>query len=95
VPWKIAKIHSFYFYSASSTSLLLRSAPNTADTVTEFHIEAQQATAIEELAKGPYAAARSEFEPATLRTNGVESTNAPPRPAIGLFVYLYRCKINK
>ena len=31
--------------------------------------------------QGPYVAARAGFEPATLRMNGVESTNEPPCPA--------------
>ena len=50
------------------------------DTVSDFHPEARQATASERLAQGPYVAARAGFEPATLRTNGVESTKVPPRP---------------
>ena len=36
-------------------------------TVSEFHAEAQQATASEGLAQGPYVAARAGFEPMTLR----------------------------
>src|SRR6218665_2791378 len=36
-------------------------------------------TASEGLAQGPYVAARAGFEPATLRTKGVESTNEQPR----------------
>ena len=48
------------------------------DTVSEFHIEASQATASEGLAQGPYIVARTGFEPGTLRTKGVESTNEPP-----------------
>jgi len=31
--------------------------------------------------EGPYTAARAGFESATLQAKGVESTNAPPRPA--------------
>ena len=46
----------------------------------EFHTEAPQATASEGLAQGPYVAVRTEFEPATLWTKGVESTNEPPLP---------------
>ena len=34
----------------------------------------------EGLAHGPYVAARAEVEPMTLRTKGVDSTNAPPTP---------------
>ena len=50
------------------------------DTVSEFQAEVPQTTASEGLAHGPYLAARTGFEPATLRTKGVESTNEPPRP---------------
>jgi len=55
--------------------------------VSEFHSEAPQATASEGLAQSPYVMAGAGFEPATLRTKGVESTNEgdestndPPRP---------------
>jgi len=48
----------------------------------EFRTEASQATASEGLAQGPYMAAGAEFEPATLRTKGVESTNEPQRPTL-------------
>ena len=50
------------------------------DTVPEFHTEAPQATVSERLAQSPYVAARAGFEPMTLRTKGVDSTKAPPRP---------------
>ena len=80
-------IHSVYFYNVSSSPLLLRGASDTAsmDTVAEFHAEAPQAIVSEILAQGSYvAAARVGFEPATLRTKGIESTNAPPRPKIDM-----------
>ena len=51
-------------------------------TVSVFRAEAPQATASEGHAQGPYMAARVGFEPATLRTKGDESTNAPPHPTI-------------
>jgi len=35
--------------------------------------------AVENLAQGPYVAARAEFEPTTFRTKGDESTDEPPR----------------
>ena len=74
-------IHSGYFYSASSSPLLLRGVPEySPDTVSEFHAEAPQATASEGLAQGPCVAALAVFEPATIRTKGDESTNDPPRP---------------
>ena len=47
--------------------------------MSEFHAEAPQATANEELVKGSYVAPRAEFKPVTLRTKGDESTNEPPR----------------
>ena len=53
-------IHSFYFYSSSSSPLLLRGTP---DTVLE-------ATVSEGLAQGPYVVARTGFKPATLRMKG-------------------------
>jgi len=42
------------------------------DTVPELHPEAPQATVSKGLAKGSYLEARAGFEPATLRTKGVE-----------------------
>src|SRR6218665_1532656 len=76
-------IHYGYFHSASSSPLLLRDVPGySIETVSEFHTEALQATASEELAQGPYVAARREFEPATLQTQGTVLTNVPHRPTI-------------
>src|SRR6218665_61114 len=60
-----------------STTTQRRSQHST-DTVSEFHAESPQVTLSEELAHGPYVAARAGFEPAILRTKGVESTNEPP-----------------
>ena len=47
-----------------------------------FHAEAPLATASEGLAKGPYVATRTGFEPATLWTKGAEYTIEPPRLTI-------------
>ena len=44
-----------------------------------LYTEALQATVSEGLAQGLYMAARAEFEPTTLRSKGIDSTNAPPR----------------
>ena len=63
----------------TSTQSQRRSRHST-DTVSEFHAEASQATASEGLAQSPYMAARAGFEPATLRTKGVESINEQLRP---------------
>src|SRR6218665_2328344 len=73
-------IHSGYFYSASSSPLLLRGARDSTNTVPEFHAEAPQATANEGLSQGPYVAARAGVEPTTLRTKGDKSTSEPPCP---------------
>ena len=69
-------IHSGCFYSASSTPLLLRGTPDTAQTVLEFHAKVPQATVSEGLAQGPYVAARAGVKPMTLQTNGIDSTSA-------------------
>ena len=45
-----------------------------------LHAEAQQATPSEGLAQCPYVATIAGFEPAILRSKGINSTNAPPRP---------------
>ena len=48
-------IHSGYFYSASSSPLLLGDTPDfSMDAVSEFHAEALQANASEGLVQGPY-----------------------------------------
>ena len=50
-----SSIHPIYFYSASSSPLLLRGTPDySIDTVSKFHAEAPQVTASERLAQGPY-----------------------------------------
>ena len=60
--------YSGYFCSTSSSPPLVRGASNdSTDIVSEFHAEAPQATANEELAQGIYMAARAGFEPATFR----------------------------
>src|SRR6218665_1670624 len=77
----VAFIHSGYFYSASSSPLVLRGSPGTARivTVSEFHVEATQETASEGLAQGPYVTARAGVEATTIRPIGVDSTNEPQR----------------
>src|SRR6218665_1655602 len=70
-------IYSGYFYSASSSPLKLRGAPDSTATVSEFHAEVPQATVSERLAQGPHEAARAGFETTTLWTKGNETTNRP------------------
>src|SRR6218665_2439529 len=45
-----------------------------------LHAEVLQAAVSEGLVQGPYVPARAGFEPTTLRSQGIVSTNAPPRP---------------
>ena len=47
-----------------------------------LHAKALQAIAGKGLAQGPYMAARAGFEPTTLQSNGVVSTNTPPCPTV-------------
>ena len=71
-------IHSGHFYSASSSPLPLRGAPDTARILRRsFKL---QAIVSYELVQGLYVAARAGVEPKTLRTKGVVSTNAPQAP---------------
>ena len=57
------------------------------DTVSEFYAEAPQATASEALAPGPYVAATAGFEPTTLQSNGIDSTNEPHTPPLRQLIF--------
>ena len=50
------------------------------DTVSEFTGRSATATVSEGLAQGSCMASRAGFEPTTLRSKGIDSTNAQPRP---------------
>ena len=66
-----------HFYSASRSINLSEALLTTViDTVSEF--TRRSATAI--VTEGPYVAARAGFEPTTLLSKGIDSTNASPRP---------------
>src|SRR6218665_2014176 len=67
---------SGYFYISLNSTTTQRRYRHSTDTVYKFHAEAPQATASEGLTQGSY----EEFEPMTLMTKGIESTNEPPRP---------------
>src|SRR6218665_1296496 len=70
-----------HFYSAShSLSLSEAPRPQQLTLCRSLHAKALQAIAGKGLAQGPYMAARAGFEPTTLRSNRVVSTNAPPCP---------------
>src|SRR6218665_3238894 len=74
-------IHSDHFYSAPSSPLPLRGAP---DYSTDIGVSRRsaQATAGKGLAQGPYVTARAGVEPTTLRLIVIASTNAPSRPTL-------------
>src|SRR6218665_318238 len=73
-------MHSGYFYSASSSPLLLRSAPNAAwIRCRSFTLKRHRQQQVKDLPKVPTWRLAG-FEPMTLRSNGIDSTNAPPRP---------------
>src|SRR6218665_821357 len=78
-------IHSFriFLYRLFKSSTTQRSSRHSTNTVPEFHAEETQAIVSEGLAQqGSYLAARAKVEPMILRTKGVDSTKAPPRPII-------------
>ena len=74
-----------------STTTQRRSRHST-DTVPEFQAEAPQSAVSEGLAQGPYMAARAGVEPMTLRTKGVDSTNASPTPHNALIANVTRIR---
>ena len=77
IRWRHLLIHSGYFYTASSSPLLLRGATDySLDAVSELTAEALQAIVSEGLAQGPYVAARVDFEPPDTRNT------EPPRTSI-------------
>ena len=73
-------------YLSISTALLTayafqkRSRPQQLTLCRILQVKALQAPASEGLAQGPYMAARAGFDPTTLRSKGIDSTNTPPRP---------------
>src|SRR6218665_2573770 len=79
-------IQSEYLYSASSSPLLLRGAPDySTDAVSELTRRSTTGNMSEGLAQGPHVAARVGFEPATLRTHGIELTTEPPCSTPGVY----------
>src|SRR6218665_1122566 len=67
-------IHSGYFYSASSSPVLLGGTPDTARILfRSFTLKRHRKLRAKDLPKSPVLLNR--FEPATLRTKGSESTN--------------------
>ena len=72
-------IHSRYFYSASSSPLLLRGVPDYC-TDSELTSRRIQATMSEWLAQGPYMMVEVGFESVTFRMQCTEPTIWPPTP---------------
>ena len=64
----------------TALALQKRSRPQQLTLCRSLHAEMLQATVSEGLAKSSYVAARAGFEPSTLQSKGIDSTNAPPRP---------------
>jgi len=65
-----------HFYSASHSMNLSEELPTTALTLCRsLHAEALQAAVSEGLAQGHHVADRAAFEPTTLRSKGIDSTN--------------------
>src|SRR6218665_74664 len=56
------------------------SSPQQLTLCRSLHAEALQVTVSQGLAQGPYKAARAGFEPTTLQSQGIDSTNVPPTP---------------
>ena|SRR6218665_441983 len=67
-----------HFYSARAFQK--RSRPQQLTLCRSLHAEALQATASDGFAQGPSVAARAGFEPATIWSKGIHSTNSSPRP---------------
>ena len=77
-------IHSGHFYSAPSSPLLLRGAPDySTDTVSEFHAGAHRQLQVKDLPKVPTWRLAG-VEPTTLRLKAIDSTKAPPCPTLPL-----------
>ena len=79
-------IHSGYIYSAFSSPLLLRGAPDHSnDTVPEFHAEASQAIVSEGLSQGRYMAAGvgyEGYEPFGRKAPNLPMSNHAPQSSI-------------
>src|SRR6218665_798550 len=69
-----------------------RSRPQQLTLCRSLHAEALQAIAGKELAQGPYMTARAGFEPTTLRSHGVVSSNAPPCIECIQYLFMYICE---
>ena len=83
IHWYNAFIHSRYFYSASSSPLLLRCAPDyNINTVSELTLRSATGTTSQGITQGPYVVTRMGFEPATFRTQGTEPTTKPTCPTV-------------
>ena len=60
--------------------------------MSDLHAEARQVTVSEGLAQDPYVAARTGFEPATMRTKDAESSNVPPRPTL-ILIHIFKGEV--
>ena len=81
--WIVSFIHSFHLYSASSSPLLLRGAPNPARILRRSFTPKRHRQLLcllmKDLPKVLYVAAKAGVEFTTLRSTAIDSTNEPPR----------------
>src|SRR6218665_2181721 len=99
-PLRPIHIHSFihfgHFYSAPSSPILLRGAPDySTDNCIGVSRRSAQATVGKGLSQGPYMADRAGVEPTTLRLKAIDSTKAPPCPrnVVTYIMHIYPCII--
>ena len=85
-----SSFHSGHFYSAPSSPLPLRGAPDYSmhGYCIGVSRRSAQATAGKGLAQGPYVTARAGVEPTTLRLKVIDSTKAPSRPTYVPYMFL-------
>jgi len=85
--------HSGYFYSASTSPLLLRGAPATARILCRSFMPCAVGNCEWRIAQDPYVAARAGLEYTTIRTKGNESTDRPTLPtSSSIFSLLILCQ---
>src|SRR6218665_531693 len=80
-----------FLWRLFKSTITQRRSRHSTDTVSEFHAEAPQATASEGLAQDPYVAARAGFEPTTIWSTDIDSTNEPPLSILLRHMESYCC----
>src|SRR6218665_194945 len=70
-----------FYIAAHSMSLSEALSITSIDTVSEFTRRSATDNCKRRTCPSPYVAVKAGFGPATLRSKGIDSTNAPPRPS--------------